>query len=63
VSQNQEIIRKKLTFGEEEIAVAYRQAERPEPVGVTAAAYAAKGDLPAYVVEGLGEESGVLVWM
>jgi predicted acyl esterase len=55
MSQDQEIIRKKLKFGDEEILVAYRQAKRPEPVGLTAAAYAAKGDLPVYVVDGLGD--------
>jgi predicted acyl esterase len=51
----QEIIRKKQKFGNEEIEVAYRHAARRPPFGVAAAARVAKGQLPTYVVDGFGD--------
>jgi len=53
MSANQEIIRKKQKFGNEEIEVTYRHATRPKPLG--AAAAAAKGRLPIYVADGFGD--------
>ena len=59
MSDDQGIIRKTMKFGDEEIAVAYREATRPEPVGETAAAAARRAkagrELPVYVVDGLGD--------
>ena len=53
MSADQEIIRKKQKFGDEEIEVAYRHAQRPKPLGT--AASAVQGRLPTYVVDGLGD--------
>jgi predicted acyl esterase len=51
MSANQEIIRKKQKFGNEEIEVAYHPAAKPQPVGTAAK----KSETPIYVVNGLGD--------
>jgi len=50
-----QIVRKKMKFGDEEIAVAYRPAARHQPLGTAAAAALAKGQLPSYCVNGWGD--------
>jgi len=49
------IVRKKQTFGNEEIEVIYRPAAWRLPLGTAAAARLAKGELPTYVVDGFGD--------
>jgi predicted acyl esterase len=53
MSKNQEIIRKKQKFGDEEIEVAYGHAAKPQPIGTTAAAK--KSETLTYVVDGFGD--------
>jgi predicted acyl esterase len=53
MSKNQEIIRKKQKFGDEEIEVAYGHATKPQPIGTTAAAK--KSETLTYVVDGFGD--------
>ena len=52
--QTEGIIRKKKKFGNEEIEVAYRKAAEPKPVNPAGAACIAKGELPFYLREGMG---------
>ena len=49
------IVRKKQTFGNEEMEVIYRPAARRLPLGTAAAARLEKGELPTYVVDGFGD--------
>ena len=55
MSEQPEKIIKLHKFGDEEIGVIYRHATRCQPLGAGAAAAAAKGRLPIYVADGLGD--------
>jgi uncharacterized protein len=54
-----EIVRKKQTFGDEEILVAYRKSARPTRLGAASAARVARGELPSFFADGMGEHPPV----